>query len=307
VLSDPAVLSRIRHLHLRARQLTEALLQGEHRSRLVGQAVEFADYQEYQPGMDLRGLDWRVWARTDRYVVRRYETETELHSTIVLDLSGDMGTGKPMGDALPDLEDSKAGFAICLAATLLYFLHLHGEPVGLELIGGDDIEHRSFPCRGGRSHLQTLFRTLASIRPGGIAGLNDALLNVGSRLRRRSLVLVISDGMEEPGAWLPALAAFARRKVDLRFFHLRDEREWGLDYQQPAKFYSPEGGGALSVDPVAARNAFREVSREYEMEVRGGIVRWGGRYIPTATNGELEQVIRTAITKSGPSLGWEHA
>src|SRR5262245_46289492 len=90
---DPDVLARVRHLHLRARYLTAALLVGEHRSRRVGQAVEFADYQPYLPGMDLRGLDWRVFGRTDRHVVKRFETETELPGTVVLDLSGDLATG----------------------------------------------------------------------------------------------------------------------------------------------------------------------------------------------------------------------
>ena len=87
---DPEVLARVRHLHLRARRLTDAMLMGEHRSRRVGQAVEFADYQEYLPGMDLRHLDWRVLARSDRLVVRRFETETQLPCTLVLDLSGDL-------------------------------------------------------------------------------------------------------------------------------------------------------------------------------------------------------------------------
>ena len=106
---DPVVLSRVRHLHLRARVLTDALLMGNHRSRRVGQAIEFADYQEYAPGMDTRGLDWKVWARTDRLVVRRYETETELPCTVVLDLSGDLSTGESGASRLPDLDKSKAG------------------------------------------------------------------------------------------------------------------------------------------------------------------------------------------------------
>jgi uncharacterized protein (DUF58 family) len=147
---DPDVLARVRHLHLRARHLTEAWLHGDHRSRRVGQAVEFADYQEYQPGVDLRRLDWRVVARTDRYVVKRFETETELPCTVVLDLSGDLGTGtRGRVGALPDLDRTKAGYAITLAATLLYFLHLHGEPVGLELLAGDVPAGHSAPPRGG--------------------------------------------------------------------------------------------------------------------------------------------------------------
>ncbi len=292
---DAAVLARVRHLHLRARMLTAALLQGEHRSRRVGQAVEFADYQEYLPGMDLRGLDWRVWGRTDRYVVKRFETETELPCTVVLDLSGDVGTGDQSVHGLPDLERSKAGYGVVLAATLLYFLHRHGEPVGLELVAGAGTTHASLPPRGGRNHLQLLFLQLASARPGGVADLLPALSRVGGRTRRRSWVGVISDGMEEPGKWLPALGAFAKRGADLRFFHLFDRREWKLDFSAPALFYSPEGGDELAVDPHGAAPAFAEVVREYVDEVRGGVVRFGGRYLPVPTDLPMEQVIRSAV------------
>jgi uncharacterized protein (DUF58 family) len=293
---DADALARVRHLHLRARTLTDALLVGEHRSRRVGQAVEFADYQEYLPGMDLRGLDWRVWGRSDRYVIKRFETETELPCTVVLDLSGDMGTGdRSLNAPRPDLEGSKAGYALVLAATLLYFLHRHGEPVGLEIVAGQGIPHASLPPRGGRNHLQLLFLMLASVRPGGRAGLREALVRVGSRVRRRSWVGLVSDGMEEPGDWLPALSAFAKRGADLRFFHVHDPREWSLDLQQPALFYSLEGGDDLAVDPAGAQEAFREVVQEYVAEVRGGVVRFGGRYMSVPTNRPLSEVIQAAI------------
>jgi uncharacterized protein (DUF58 family) len=293
---DPNVLARVRHLHLRARYLTAALLVGEHRSRRVGQAVEFADYQPYLPGMDLRGLDWRVWARTDRLVVKRFETETELPATVVLDLSGDLGTGDgARAGGLPDLQTTKAGYAITLAATLLYFLHLHGEPVGLEIVAGQGVRWPSLPPRSGRNHLQLLFLQLASARPGGVADLLPALSRVGARTRRRGWVAVITDGMEEPSRWLPALATFARRGADLRLFHLYDRREWALKFDAPALFFSPEGGDPLAVDPSGAAAAFREVVRDSVADVRGGVVRAGGRYLQAATDRPLEQVLQAAI------------
>jgi uncharacterized protein (DUF58 family) len=310
---DAAVLARVRHLHLRARMLTASILTGEHRSSRVGQAIEFADYQEYLPGMDLRGLDWRVWGRSDRYVVKRFETETELPCTVVLDLSGDLATGdKSRYGGLPDLEGSKAGYAITLAATLLYFLHLHGEPVGLEIVSGEGTtpssgpgsapRFRSMPPRGGRNHLQLLFVQLATVRPGGVADLLSALTRVGSRTRRRSWVGIITDGMEEPGRWLPALGAFARRGTDLRLFHLYDRREWTMDFDHPALFYSPEGGEELAVDPDGAAGAFREVVQEYVNEVRSGVVRFGGRYLPVRTDLAMERVLRSAILDEPTTL-----
>lgn len=285
----------MRHLHLKARHLTDALLMGGHRSRRVGQAIEFADYQEYQPGMDLRGLDWRVWGRSDRFVVKRFETETELPCAVVVDLSADASTGRAATTGYPDLDRSKAGYAVTLAATLLYWLHRHGEPIGLEIVAGEGMTHRSLPSRGGRNHLQLCFLMLASARAGGVADLSRALRTVGERVRRRSWVAVITDGMEEPDSWMPALAAFGRRGADLRFLHLFDPDEYALQGEQAMLYYSPEGGADLAVDPAGARDAFAEVVAEYVAEVEGGVVRAGGRYVPASTGEPLERLLRRVI------------
>lgn len=292
---DPVVLSRVRHLHLTARILTDSLMMGEHRSRRIGQAVEFADYQEYQPGNDLRHLDWRVLARTDKLVVKRFVTETELPCTVVLDLSGDLGTGESGRSSLPDLKGSKAGTAITLAATLLYFLERHGEPIGLEIVAGQGVRHTSYRPRGGQNQLRSLFLTLAQVRAGGVADLGKSLVRAGQATRRRSFVTVISDGMEEPKSWLPALGAFSRRGADLTFVHLYDRAEWALAFAEPAVLFSPEGGDGLAVDPVGARATFTEVANEYVNEVKAGVVRFGGRYFQTPTDGPLDDVLRKII------------
>ena len=177
---DPTVLGRVRHLHLKARHLAAAVLQGDHRSRWLGQAVEFAGYQPYVPGMDLRGIDWRVYGRTDRYIVKQFEIETQLPCVLLLDLSADLGTGAADG-ALgpPNLERGKAGYAIVLAATLAYFLYNHGEPVGLEILAGEGMSQRSLPLRRGKQHLEQIFSQLALAKPAGRADLAQALARLG--------------------------------------------------------------------------------------------------------------------------------
>ena len=292
---DADVLARVRQLHLQARVLTDTLRMGEHRSVRTGQAVEFADYQEYRPGMDVRRIDWRVWGRSDRLMVRRFEVETELPCTVILDLSGDLGTGGRGGGRRPDLGNGKAGFAITLAATLLYFLHRHGEPVGLELVGGDQVRWPSLPVRGGRGHLQRAFVDLATAVPGGRADLEPTLIRVGGRTRRRSFVAVISDGMEDPARWLPAIGALARRKVELVFVHLYDPREWRLELPSSVRLYSPEGGADLALDPRAIAAEFRGVVEGYVAEVKSGITRWGGRYVDGACDRRLDDTLRDVV------------
>lgn len=293
-LWDPVVLARIRRLHLQAVQVVDGLMHGVHRSRRVGSNIEFADYKEYSPGDALRDVDWRVYARSDRLVTRRYEVETELACMIVLDASGDLGTGEGSCFKLPELEGTKMGHALTLASCLAWFLHKHQEPVGLAVLGGQSGEPL-IPPRGGGTHIARLFGALASVRPGGRADLGQALAALGPRLRRRSLVVIVSDFMEEPAEWVPALSALARRKTDIVGFHLMDRRELALDFERPALFFSPEGGEALPVDPVGAAAEFKAVRRQWLDEVRGGFATYQARYYPAITDLPLESVLGQMI------------
>jgi uncharacterized protein (DUF58 family) len=305
---EAEVLARIRYLHLRARHVVDGLMSGGHRSGQVGQAVEFADYQAYTPGVDPRTIDWRVWARTDRMMVRRFEKETEVACRLVLDLSGDLSTGDDASVGRPDLAGTKAGYAVVLAATLAYFLHLQGEPVGLEVVAGEGVLYASIPPKRGRHHLQTILRVLAMAKPGGKADLGAALERVGAGVRRRSWVAVLTDGMEEPSEWLPKLRVLAQRGADVRLVHLLDVREWSLAEDTPARWYSPEGGEEVAIDPLDARPAMRRVVNEYLREVRGGVVGGGGRYVPAPTHRPLEKLMRSLVldhrNEAVPEVGW---
>lgn len=297
---DAEVLSRVRHLHLVARAVADRLLLGAHRSRRVGQAIEFADHQPYAPGMDPRRIDWRAAGRSDTLLVRRYETETEIPCLVVLDLSGDLATGQgAAAGRLPELDGTKAGFAITLAATTLAWLHRQGEPVGLWVVGGEGPGPLELLPRRGRSQLQRALLGLASVRPAGRAELAQVLVKVASRVRRRSVVVVVSDGMEEPSAWLPALQAFARRGADLRFVHVWDRAELTLDDADPALFYSPEGGDELAIDPVGARAELADVVAGWMAEVRDGVVAAGGRYVAAPTDRGLTPVVLRLVRAVG--------
>ena len=279
-----------------AERTVEGLLHGDHRSRRIGASVEFADYKEYAPGDNLRDLDWRVLARSDRHMIKRYEVETELRCTVVLDASGDLGTGTGGPYGLPPLEGSKFGYALTLTACLLWFLHKHQEPVGLAVVAGRGREGtRYFPPRGGRSHQARLFGELASLAPGGRADLRQALGVVAPRLRRRSLVLLVSDFMEEPSRWGPALAALSKRRTELRAFHLLDRRELELDFEQPALFFSPEDGLREEVDPVAQLEEFGRVRDEWMLEVKRALQSHRGRYQACWTDQPLAPVLRRVI------------
>ncbi len=292
---EPEVLARIHHLHLVARRVVEGVLHGAHRSRRLGPNVEFADYKEYSAGDPLRDLDWRVLARSDRLVVKRYEAETELACTLVLDASGDTGTGdQAVRGKLPP-RGSKLSYGVALAATLAYFLHLHGEPVGLVVLGGEGVRQSWIPPRGGRQHLSMIFASLASVRAGGRADLAEGLARFSPRVPRRGLVALITDFMEPSDRWHPALGGLARRRADLVAFHLLDRRELTMDYDRPLVVFSPEGGEALPIDPGGDHGEFNQVVGEWLDEVKGTVLGQGGRYLPTWTDLPLESVLRRVI------------
>ena len=287
---DAEVLARIAWLQLRARELVEGLQQGSHGSIRIAPNVEFADYKDYCPGDSLRDLDWRVMARSDRLVVRRHRAETELSCTLVLDASGDMDTGDrsdwPRG-ARPPLQGTKWGYAAVMAATLAWWLHRQGEPVGLAVVGGEDVRWRWLPPRKGQNHMARLMGVIASCRPHGRADLGEAFARIGTSLPRRSLVLVLSDLMEEPSGWTDQLRAMVSRRTDLRMVHIHDPGEWTLDYKDAGRFLSPEGGDPLVLDPSDVRAHFEAVVEEYKTEVRAALGSLGIRHHLTPTTDDL--------------------
>jgi uncharacterized protein (DUF58 family) len=287
---DAALITRIAHLHLLARNAVDGWRHGEHRSRKTAANIEFKDYQEYSPGDPLKHLDWKVAARSDRLVIRRQEDETEVSVTLVLDCSGDLGTGS---DEAPELEGSKLGTAIVMTATLAVFLEHHGDPVGLEILGGEGVKHRSIPPRTGS--LARIIRTLAEVRPGGEARLATAFESIGGRLARRSVVILLSDLMEEPNEWGPQVGAMVRRGIDLRVAHLHDPAEWTLRHSSPAQLFSPEGGVELPIDPSIARGPLAEVVAEYLLEVKQWLGRYRGRHHLVPWDASLDKVLAAMV------------
>ncbi len=280
-LWEPEVLARIRHLALVAGRAVDGVKHGRHLGRSVGTSVAFEDYKEYAPGDPLRDLDWRVAARTDRLVVRRHRAESLLPTWIVLDASGDMSTG------VTSLQGSKLGYAIRLAATLAWYLELQGEPVGLYVMGGRGTPWAVLPPRRGRRHLGRVLAALASVEPSGRANLGEGLAGLASRLRRTSLVVLISDLMEEPDSWSAALRALGQRRGELRVLHLQDPGELDLQFPRVARFFSPEGGETLPVDPAELRDEFRRVVDAWRTEVERLVVAWQGRYLSVPTDQPL--------------------
>ena len=262
-LLDPTVLARIGNLELLARVVVEGFLNGLHRSPLLGASTDFAEHRAYMPGDDIRRIDWRVFARSDRFYVKEYEAETNTNLTVVLDVSASMRFGA-------DAETgrlSKLTYGCYLAACLSYFSSLQRDRVGLASVDLDVLDY----VPPSAKHLQLILHTLDRIeRRGretkGVSGrsmLLPPLRKLSETVRRRSLIAVISDFYEDPDGVMAALNELRGRGNDLMVFHLLDPRELDFSFSDASNFIDMETGEKMPVIPEYLRKQYQELIRAH--------------------------------------------
>lgn len=260
-LANSELFARVRSLHLAARRLVAGVRTGSHLAAHRGFEAEFLGYRPYFPPHPLKDVDWRVYARTDRLVVRERRAERELACTLVLDASADLGS-----------TPAKWQCALEITAALAFAVIANGDPVGLRIGAGAGMTEASIPARRARGQLARILLALASTRPAGRAELGTLFAEVGERARGRTLVGVVSDFMEDPAQWAGALSALSRRQVDLRGVLVFDRAELELGGDEPARLVSPETGLHFPIDPAAVRLQFAEIVAAWREEVRTAMV-----------------------------------
>ncbi len=289
-LLDPQALARIHRLELLARGVVEGFVSGRHRSPYKGFSVEFAEHREYSPGDDLRDLDWRVFGKTDRYYIKQYMEETNLRCTILLDASGSMAyagkaaaprDGKPLG---------KFEYARFMAACLAHLLI--GQQDGVGLVRFDSQVRRYFPARGQPGYLRAMLGDLAQAEPGGETALAPVLHEVAERIRRRGLVILISDLFDEPEAILNALQHFRFRKHEVIVFHVMADEEREFPFEHWTEFRDLEDPQVrLELDPRSLRAAYRDEVTRFEEELRKGCGRMKIDFVPVNTRVPFDETL----------------
>jgi uncharacterized protein (DUF58 family) len=249
---DPRVLARISNLELLARTVVDGFINGLHRSPYLGLSLDFAEHRAYMPGDDIRRVDWRLYARTDRYFVKEFEADTNSNFMVLLDASRSMsyaGTGVP-----------KLDYARYLAACLTYFVREQRDRVGLATFDEDIVEY----VPPSAKHRDIILHTLDRLQPGtGQGALARPLLRIADRLRRRGLTVLISDLYEEPDAVLDAIKPLRARGHDIIVFHLLDPTELEFPFQDATNFEEMETGERLPVVPASLRERYRELMSEH--------------------------------------------
>lgn len=250
-LLGPRELAALGGIELVAREIVEGFIAGLHRSPHRGFSVEFAEHRMYQPGDDLRYIDWRMFGRSDRYYIKQFEEETNLRAYLLLDVSGSMEWTSEAGTLPP-----KLWYAKQLAASLALMLLRQGDAVGM--IGFDERTRAHVAPRGGRRHWYEILRAIGPLKATGRTDAGTALRDLAGRLRRRGLVILLSDLLVDPEATRLALRFLRHRGHEVLVFHLLDPGERELPSLGDARFVDPETGDELPVSVPDMRREYRD-------------------------------------------------
>ena len=244
---DPAIVARLGTIDLKAKTIVEGFLTGLHRSPFKGFSVEFAEYRQYLPGDDLATLDWKIYARTDRHVVKKFEEETNLECHIMLDVSRSMGYGS---HAVTKLQ-----YASYLAGALAYLMNRQRDAVGL--LTFDDHIRDLLPSSARPGHLKSVLLTLERLTLGTRTDIAKPLGDLVQAIRKRGLVVLISDLLDEPDRIIEGLKHFRYRGTDVVVFQVLDPDELSFPFERAARFRDLESDREVVAVPAAVRDAYK--------------------------------------------------
>jgi uncharacterized protein (DUF58 family) len=260
---DPAVLASLGTLELKARTVVEGFLSGLHRSPFKGFSVEFAEYRQYIPGDDLSSIDWRVYARTDRHYVKKFEEETNVDCYLLVDVSASMGYGSK--------GVTKLQYASMLAASLAYLMNRQRDAVSLTTF--DEGIVTMVPPSARASHLRSILVTLDRLELGKQTDVSKPLHRLAEGIAKRGMVILISDLLDEPERVIDGLRHFRFRGTDVIVFHVMDPAELTFPFERAARFRDLEMGDEVMAVPSVVRqqylDALNEAVERYKRELGG--------------------------------------
>lgn len=283
----PEVIRQIKRLDLRAQFIVKGFLQGLHASPFHGFSVEFSEHRKYTTGDDPKDIDWLVYAKTDKYYVKKFEAETNITGYLVMDLSRSMGYTYRQ-------ELTKFEYSICLAAALGYLMINQQDPVGL--LAFDERIRRSLAPKSKRSHLGDLLSMLANLRPQGKTDVAQSLGQIAAMLRKASLVMVFSDLLVEPEPVLQALHRLRHRGHDVILFHVLDEAEVYFPFEGMVEFEEPETNQRMQLDASHFRHDYLAEVEAFRENYRRECSQSGVDYVPLDTSMQFDRALTEYLT-----------
>ena len=284
---DPSVLAGIDNLELRARVAVEGFLSGLHRSPHRGFSVEFNDYRQYQRGDDLRHVDWKLYARSEKFYIKQYEDETNTRCMLALDTSASMAYGS---QGL-----SKLDYAISVASALAYFIMRQRDAVGL--LTYDDKLREFLPARARQPHLMQLLRILSQVQPGQQTDAAKPLADLAATLTKKSLVLLISDLLQGEEATLATLRNLRAMGHDVIVLHVMDDSELHFTFDESSEFIDSETGEAFITTPASVREAYLDNVNRFLDDCKKQCQRAGVDYCLLNTSEPIDAALAAFLSK----------
>ena len=289
---DPAALAKLKNLGLAARLVVEGLFSGQHRSPHRGFSVEFAEHRQYTPGIDPRHLDWKIFAKRDKLYVKQYEEQTNLRGYLLLDASASMGYrhSGPM---------TKLEYACYIAATLAYLMMVQQDAFGL-IVYGERVR-LNIPPRQGRGHLRIVLEQLENVRPEGQTDLARTFHELAETMKRRALVVVLSDLFAGTGPdtapLVDALGHFRHKKHEVVVFHILDQAELSFPFRDAGQIENMETGFTIASDAEAVRSHYLQELAAYLDALRRGCLSREIGYALADTTEPFDLFLGTYLTR----------
>ncbi len=278
----PEVINQIKRLDLRAQFVVKGFMQGLHASPFHGFSVEFSEHRRYAPGDDPKDIDWLVYAKTDKYYVKKFEAETNITGYLVMDLSQSM-------DYTYSQELTKFDYAICLAASLAYLMVQQQDPVGL--VTFDEKIRASLPPRSKRSHLGSVLSLLSGLKPQGATDVARSLGQLAAMLKHRSLVMLFSDLLTDPEPVMKSLRQLRHGGHDVILFHVLDEAEVSFPFDGMVDLEEPESSQRLQVDGTSFRPDYVEAIEAFRQDYRRECFKSGVDYVMLDTSMQFDKAL----------------
>jgi uncharacterized protein (DUF58 family) len=278
----PEVIRQVARLDLRAKFIVEGFLSGLHASPFHGFSVEFSEHRRYVPGDDLKDLDWNVYAKTDKYYLKKFQAETNLSGYLVMDLSASMAYTYRQ-------ELTKFEYSVCLAAALGYLMIHQQDSVGL--ITFDANIQTSLPSRSKRTQLGTILAILANLKPSGSTDVAKCLHQLAVMIRTKSLIMVFSDLMSDPGEVLKSLHHLRHRGHEIIVFHILDEAEVRFPFEGVVEFEDVEDQQRLTVDARGIRPDYLQAIGDFQNFYREECAKANVDYVPMDTSVSFDKAL----------------
>lgn len=278
----PEVIRQVSRLDLRAKFIVEGFLSGLHASPFHGFSVEFSEHRKYVPGDDLKDLDWNIYAKTDKYYLKKFEAETNLTGYLVMDLSASMAYTYRQ-------ELTKFDYAICLAAALGYLMIHQQDLVGL--VTFDTRIQASLPPRSKRTQLAAMLGLLAGLKPSGTTDVAQCLHQLAAMIRGKSLVILFSDLLTDPGPVLEGMHHLRHRGNEVILFHILDEAEVHFPFDGTIEFEDVEDHEKLVVDARGMRSDYLQAVEEFRNFYRIECPKANIDYVPMDTSISFDKAL----------------